>query len=328
MRASVSPSFPAIRSTRRCSAPTSSTASRRRAVSILPAPPRWVHSPGCERNAVVPRSGCPSTAETEVAAELPGYRAAIRVARTELELLIAAPLDGALAALENALKRNGISWPNVAAVVTVGGGASIPLIAQRLSGHSERTRRDDTAARIRRSGGCGALRGIRFRGRGPRPVWRRWPRPRLVWRRRHRCRSTRRDRRLSARWPGRRTTTSRTNPSRTPARTRMTPMPFRCVNPCSTCPATGPIEKPRTWQRLPRLVFGVAAAVALIAVGGVAIALTSVSNSTSATTEPPSTAESVRSRAPNRRRLRRLRNRHRHQRSAATARRPPLPKNR
>ena len=34
-------------------------------------------------------------------------------------------------------------------------------------GALERTRRDDTAARIRRSGGCGALRGIRFCGRGP-----------------------------------------------------------------------------------------------------------------------------------------------------------------
>ena len=179
-------------------------------------------------------------AETEVAAELPGYRAAIRVARTELESLIAAPLDGALAALENALKRNGIGWPNVAAVVTVGGGASIPLIAQRLSGHSSAPvvttpqPAFDAAVGAALFAAYGSAAEAQTgmapaaeaqTGMAPaRPGWRRWRR------------STRRDRRLSARWPGRRTTTSRTNPSRTPARTRMTPMPFRCVNPCSTCP--------------------------------------------------------------------------------------------
>ena len=42
-------------------------------------------------------------------------------------------------------------------------------------------------------------------------------------------------------------------------------------------PPTGPIDvdEPRAWQRLPQLVFGVAAVVALVAFGGVAIALTS-----------------------------------------------------
>ena len=35
------------------------------------------------------------------------------------------------------LERNRIGWPNVSAVVTVGGGASIPLITQRLSEHSQ-----------------------------------------------------------------------------------------------------------------------------------------------------------------------------------------------
>ena len=73
---------------------------------------------------------------TEVLADLPGYRSAIALTRTELESLIAAPLGGLVDALENMLERNGIGWPNVAAVVTVGGGASIPLIAQRLSEHT------------------------------------------------------------------------------------------------------------------------------------------------------------------------------------------------
>ena len=41
------------------------------------------------------------------------------------------------AELEDALERNRISWADVAAVVTVGGGARIPLITQRLSEHTQ-----------------------------------------------------------------------------------------------------------------------------------------------------------------------------------------------
>ena len=74
---------------------------------------------------------------TELIAELPGYRSGIRVTRAELENLIAQPLAGVLTALENALERNRISWSNVSAVVTIGGGASIPLITQQLSEHSQ-----------------------------------------------------------------------------------------------------------------------------------------------------------------------------------------------
>src|SRR5262249_25566098 len=58
--------------------------------------------------------------------------------------------------------------------------------------------------------------------------------------------------------------------------------------PVQYVPSTGPIEKQRAWQRLPQLVIGLAAAIALIAVGGVAIALTSVTDS-SPKTDPPST---------------------------------------
>ena len=48
---------------------------------------------------------------TEVLAELPGYRSAIQLTRTELESLIAAPLGGLLDALENTLERNGLAGP-------------------------------------------------------------------------------------------------------------------------------------------------------------------------------------------------------------------------
>ncbi|OCB52960.1 molecular chaperone [Mycobacterium vulneris] len=74
---------------------------------------------------------------TDLVVELPGYSATVRVTRTELESLMQAPLAGALDALEKALERNGISWQAVSAVVTIGGGASIPLVTQRLSEHSQ-----------------------------------------------------------------------------------------------------------------------------------------------------------------------------------------------
>src|SRR4029077_3763220 len=45
-------------------------------------------------------------------------------------------LAGFLGARETALERNRISWSNISAMVTAGGGASIPLITQRLSDHS------------------------------------------------------------------------------------------------------------------------------------------------------------------------------------------------
>jgi hypothetical protein len=72
---------------------------------------------------------------TAVAAELPGHRADIRVTRTELEDLMRAPLTDFLAALDEALDRYGVPAAGVSAVATVGGGARIPLITQRLSEH-------------------------------------------------------------------------------------------------------------------------------------------------------------------------------------------------
>ncbi|AWT51703.1 Hsp70 family protein [Mycolicibacterium smegmatis] len=73
---------------------------------------------------------------TDLAVELPGYSATIRVTRDELETLMRPPLTGVLDTLDNALERNGFGWPAVAAVVTIGGGASIPLVTQQLSEHS------------------------------------------------------------------------------------------------------------------------------------------------------------------------------------------------
>jgi actin-like ATPase involved in cell morphogenesis len=58
-----------------------------------------------------------------------------RLTRTEFEQLISEPLDRFLRTVEETLQHNGIARSGVAAVAIVGGGASIPLIAARLSDH-------------------------------------------------------------------------------------------------------------------------------------------------------------------------------------------------
>ncbi|MCV7416884.1 Hsp70 family protein [Mycolicibacterium litorale] len=70
---------------------------------------------------------------TAVPVELPGVHSDIRVTRPELEQLISEPLGGLLNAIEDTLQRNHIPPANVSAVATVGGGAAIPLVTQRLS---------------------------------------------------------------------------------------------------------------------------------------------------------------------------------------------------
>ena len=75
------------------------------------------------------------SAETAAAvhAELPGFSSDIRVTRTELEQLIAEPLNGLLDTVEETLQRNNIALSDISAVATVGGGANIPLVTQQLS---------------------------------------------------------------------------------------------------------------------------------------------------------------------------------------------------
>ena len=64
---------------------------------------------------------------------LPGYASDFRVTRAELERLIEQPLGGLIYAVEDTLQRNRIPLSRVSAVATVGGGAAIPLVTQRLS---------------------------------------------------------------------------------------------------------------------------------------------------------------------------------------------------
>src|SRR6202165_100895 len=64
---------------------------------------------------------------------LPGSQYTVRLTRAELEALVRAPLDGVIAALDDTLQRNNIARVDLAAIATVGGGARIPLVTQRLS---------------------------------------------------------------------------------------------------------------------------------------------------------------------------------------------------
>ncbi len=72
---------------------------------------------------------------TEIAAELGGRSCSLAVTRDELEDLIQDRLTGFIYAFDDMLVRHRKSWADLAAVVTVGGGARIPLVAQRLSVH-------------------------------------------------------------------------------------------------------------------------------------------------------------------------------------------------
>ncbi len=72
-----------------------------------------------------------STATTASVATAPG--ADQQLSRADLEQLISEPLDRFLDALDEALRRNGIPKTRLAAVASVGGGASIPLLTARLS---------------------------------------------------------------------------------------------------------------------------------------------------------------------------------------------------
>ncbi len=70
---------------------------------------------------------------TTIPVELPGSVSDVRVTRAELESLLDQPLAGFLDALGDMLERNRIPVASLSAVATVGGGAAIPLITQRLS---------------------------------------------------------------------------------------------------------------------------------------------------------------------------------------------------
>lgn len=78
------------------------------------------------------RSGC-RAAKERLSSNTVATLSDVRLTRDELDDAIRGPLTNLLAMLDDALRRNGIR--DLVAVVSVGGGANIPAVTTRLSGH-------------------------------------------------------------------------------------------------------------------------------------------------------------------------------------------------
>ncbi len=223
---------------------------------------------------------------TDLMVELPGYSATVRITRAELEALIQQPLSGALAALETVMEGNGIGWPAVAAVVTIGGGASIPLVTQRLSEHSQvqvvTTPQPalDAAIGVALSATYAADADAQT-GVAPTVGVAATPMPEMTAQQpdssTFRALAWSQDDADDDVVPY--TGPDLMDSTRTAARPTV-----------QYVPPTGPIEAPRSaWQKLPVAVFGVAAALVLVAIGGVTYALTGATGSVT-TSETPTPA--------------------------------------
>jgi hypothetical protein len=73
---------------------------------------------------------------TALTADVPGYRGEIELTRDDLEDAIRQPLDSFIGFFHEVLQRNGIGLADLAAVASVGGGASIPFVTRTLSEQS------------------------------------------------------------------------------------------------------------------------------------------------------------------------------------------------
>ncbi|HEX3285762.1 MAG TPA: Hsp70 family protein [Mycobacterium sp.] len=76
---------------------------------------------------------------TGIVVDLPGLETTVRMTRMELDDLIDGQLSEFVAVLVDTLDRHRVSLASISAVATVGGGARIPLITQRLSEHLRST---------------------------------------------------------------------------------------------------------------------------------------------------------------------------------------------
>ncbi|MFV0494607.1 Hsp70 family protein, partial [Mycobacterium sp.] len=74
---------------------------------------------------------------TELTGELAGSAARVRLTREEFDELIRGELIGFIAAFDDMLARNNFRASGLAGLVAVGGGAGIPLVAQHLTEHTE-----------------------------------------------------------------------------------------------------------------------------------------------------------------------------------------------
>ena len=191
--------------------------------------------------------------------------AEMRVTRAELERLLDVPLGGVVTAAVDLLGRNGRTWADVSAVLTIGGGASIPFVTQRLS-EASRARVITTA----RPDLDAALGAALMAARGPAadastvisaPAA---PAPDLQA------------------WSSDHPVPAEANPYASTATGSRPPVDYTA--------ATGPVHTPvRRSGRLIGIAVGAAVVIACIAVGGLLYSLTSTSSTpTSTTTSPPS----------------------------------------
>ena len=109
-----------------------------------------------------------------VSVELPGYGSRVPVTRADLDALMDGPLGAVLAELDDLLLRNRIAPADLSTVVAVGGGARIPLITERLSGHVQAPVVTTLSPRTTRRWARCSTR-LTVRSPMPQPGWR--PRP-------------------------------------------------------------------------------------------------------------------------------------------------------
>ena len=250
---------------------------------------------------------------TQILVELRGYRADIRLTRDELEDLIRPPLDGIISALDELAERNGIAPTGLAALALVGGGASIPLVTQRLSEHTQlpvvTTPQPALNAAVGAAlfaafgadadaptGVTGAAAAAAAEADAPTGAAAAADAPTGV------AAAATDATAAAAAYAGPGSDAPGSATFRALAWSQEEagdePVPYTGENPYQLTdsdlrpsvqyvPATGPIfEEPRRpWHRMAQLVIGVAAVIAIIAVGGVAYALTSATDSTKATEE-------------------------------------------
>jgi hypothetical protein len=228
-------------------------------------------------------------AATEVVVQLPGHRSTATVTRDDLQALLNDPFAAVLAELDDLLSRNRIQWSDVTAVAMAGGGARIPLIGERLAEHTRSPVITTAQPALDAAVGAAVFAAHAADSDAQTGVA-------------HAAVVTEA---ISQAAPG--TATFRALAWSQDQDTQ-DPVPYTGPDTYvredaygTPTPATGAVaqqvpgrgeygaydDEPRAWQRVPQMAIGVAAAVALIAVGGVAIALTSATDETRPT---PSTA--------------------------------------
>lgn len=74
-----------------------------------------------------------SETETDLTVELPGMRRHVRLVRGELEDLLRAPLAVSMGSVREAVHTAGLELRDIDSIVLIGGGASIPLVAEMVS---------------------------------------------------------------------------------------------------------------------------------------------------------------------------------------------------